>query len=421
MTDQNAKVSLFGREKEIQIFEDTLRAPDTPYWLLNFYGVKGIGKTALLAYLHESLPPTMGYLYDLMHVEGHVGAFLEELEKELQDFDLPAEEWEKYRAKATEIKRDRDATKDQMRIEMSHVNVTLTQNSSDGATIYDSPQTANILDNAKFDERIQKNEGEYWHKMMLAFLDIAEHLNNRPYILFLDHWEYLEEVMASNGWKNWVLRGLLIGTQQRREKGFAGFRVVIASESRIDDSMLSSGTVAKTAVFHELQPYSEEQALRFLGGKYRNPLVRQKIYEKVRGIPGMLDKILQYVPKDATPTEADRALKDFEREELRKYLKSIEHRYPETVKKLFRYGTVLKSWDRRLLSAACNLPDLNENIFDSLIATPYVAPVSGTSYYQFDTEFRVFALENLWNQYREDFFDTHARAERWYSGQQENT
>jgi ABC-type lipoprotein export system ATPase subunit len=77
--------SFVGREKEIQLFEKQLVAPDLEFVLLYIYGAGGEGKTTLLKYLAEiaASHKVRSISLDAREVEAHPAALLEAVRNSL--------------------------------------------------------------------------------------------------------------------------------------------------------------------------------------------------------------------------------------------------------------------------------------------------------------------------------------------------
>jgi len=381
------------RRAEVERFQRLIR-PDSRQWLLAFYGLPGVGRSALLRHLRDGLSPewvAADLNFGLSTFRTEASAVLQSLSTPFET-RVPPAVWTAYKSQATEIER------------AIHVNVQAEQHAQDHASIVDSPQTIHVHLGQVLVEAARARAS--------AWIRLASE-SGCPVCLFLDGWDDLRD-RAQEEIRAWVIEALL----WQGHAALPMLRVVASSDRslRSEEQGLQPIPVLETDDV-ELGPLTEAEAISLsaeLG--LEDPAARQALFRWSGGYPGLIELAVA-VCRSHPEREREELTRDFTREAgldwfLRKLVASLED---EDSKKVLERGVVLRHWVLETLGRVCECEDLDLAWYAQFVENPFVLDADGLpGYKRFADLVRGVQLPQLWQQQPGLYRALHGRALAWY-------
>jgi hypothetical protein len=390
-------IPLIGRSSCLDQVQALLE-PQAKAWLLAFYGLSGIGKTALLNHLHNIHQEEIVIIWLDFDIKAHRDYFdsvLTELENGLRQCDLPSLAWTAYEERRQEI-RTQAANR---RLMVSQQNLAV-----GGATIANSPQTMVV----HMDEGLARIELEAGRSWTQAFLQLASYLNE-PVLLLIDNWDALVQ-RGSPDLCIWFGQEVLLALHRQVPL----FRVVVAGDRPFRESGLDEGVVNI-----ELPALTSAQAGQLMRQQdLTDDMLITAIYERTEGNPLLINLALtlwQENPDlDLTGLVEGWSVHAASEWLLGRILDNLSEPRSQIA---IQRGAILRSWTLDILEAICQRDDFDLDWYRQFALYPFVQEVANRpGLYTFVRTVREVQIGQLWRNRRRWFHQTHGRALAWYTG-----
>jgi hypothetical protein len=387
---------LINRHEEIQHFQ-TFVSGVTRYRLLVFTGMPGLGKSFLLQHLAQMAAASHWTIPLDFFKTGFSLSFesvFEDLDHALKHSGLAADDWQAYTAEVRKIEQNFE---DQRII----VNNTIAANNHSNIS--------NVSQEVKVDvaEALIHLQSKAAIQKIKAWLDAARITGRRP-IIFIDHWESLNE-FARQELRHWVVEYFLLTAVSRLPE----LRVVIASQTPLREPAL-----VQIANHLPLKPFGpdESQALLSAWG-IEEPAIGTFLFDWTEGNPFLLCMAarLHIDHPDFDLETLDQGLSaqasvDWILGQFRRRMAD------ERSQRSLEQAVVLEWFNRSLLSHVCQLDGADiGDWYTHFTSYPFIQDARRPGYKQFVRQVREINILNLWNQDQNVFQNLHSRARDWYT------
>jgi len=384
---------MINRQAEINQFQTFLGSHDDQ-WLMVFYGLAGLGKTALLQHLFDTLKP--GYIaimidFDQIAARSDFNTSINELDRALEGSGLSTETLRDYRCRAQKIDEQ---------IEDRQVEIKLIINA------YNS-KVSDISQNVDYAQFMLQFRLEGARKRIINWLKLAKNVEQR-WVIFIDHWDALVELGAPEVYR-WVIDDFLCLASQ----ALKGFRTVMASGSLLKDSRLEQ--VAQQV---PLTPLGKDDSLNLLiQYEVDDKDVREFIFERTGGNP-FLQRLAARLWKERPDLDLRGLDKELPVQAAAAWiLNELSSRIKDSrTKTALEQGVVLEWFNRDVLAAVCEAEDFDMSWYSQFTTYPFIESAwKRPGYSQFVRLVRRIRIDALWQQNRKLFWKLHSKAHAWYA------